>query len=50
MNWANPLFLGAAAAVLFFWAVGAYNRLMRLRAKVKKTFAALDAFMLRELV
>ena len=50
MTWTHPLLVGIACAVLLFWAVGAYNRLMRLRAKVKKQFAALDAFMLRELV
>ena len=50
MTWTHPLLVGIVFAVLLFWAVGAYNRLMRLRAKVKKQFAALDAFMLRELV
>ena len=37
-------------AVLFFWAVGAYNRLVLLRASVAKQFAAVDAHMLRVLV
>ena len=50
MTWTHPLLVGIACAVLLFWAVGAYNRLMRLRAKVKKQFAALDAFMLRDRV
>ncbi len=45
----NPLFIGLACAVALFWAIGAYGRLMRLRGKVKKSFAALDAVMLREL-
>lgn len=35
--------LGVVAAVLLFWAVGAYNRLMRLRAEAKTAFAALEA-------
>jgi LemA protein len=33
----------SAAAVLLFWAVGAYNRLMRLRAEANTAFAALEA-------
>ena len=32
-----------AAAVLLFWSVGAYNRLVRLRADANTAFAALDA-------
>ncbi|MBE2261147.1 MAG: LemA family protein [Burkholderiaceae bacterium] len=31
-----------AAGFIFFWAVGAYNRLVRLRAAVLRAFAALD--------
>jgi LemA protein len=31
-----------AAAVLLFWSVGAYNRLVRLRAAAMQAFAALD--------
>ena len=31
------------AVVLLFWAVGAYNRLMRLRADAKAAFASVDA-------
>lgn len=31
------------AAVLLFWVVGAYNRLVRLRADVKAAFQAVDA-------
>ena len=34
--------LGLAAALLFFWCVGGYNRLVRLRAAVTSAFAALD--------
>ncbi len=36
--------------MLFFWAVGAYNRLVLLRASVAKQFAAVDAQLLRVLV
>lgn len=38
----SPLFWLAAAA-LPFWAVGAYNRLVRLRAGVAQAFAGIDA-------
>ena len=37
-------------AVLFFGAVGAYNRLVVLRASVAKQFAAVDAQLLRVLI
>lgn len=37
------------AAVLLFWSVGAYNRLVRLRAETNAAFAALDAQWLRQL-
>jgi LemA protein len=37
----------AIAAVLLFWAVGAYNRLMRLRADANTAFAAVDAELVR---
>ena len=40
----------ANLATLFFWAVGAYNRLMVVRANVAKQFAAVDAQLLRVLV
>ncbi|MBK6614587.1 hypothetical protein [Ottowia sp.] len=39
-----------AAALLFFWAVGAHNRLVRLHAAVGKAFAALDQLLVRQLV
>ncbi|WP_028601743.1 hypothetical protein [Ottowia thiooxydans] len=39
-----------ACAVFFFWAVGAYNRLVRLRAAVRKSFAALDELLIRQVV
>lgn len=37
------------AALLLFWAVGAYNRLMRLRAEAKTAFEALDAELARQI-
>jgi LemA protein len=40
----------AILATLFFWAVGAYNRLVVLRANIAKQFAAVDAQLLRVLV
>jgi LemA protein len=40
----------AILATLFFWAVGAYNRLVVLRANVAKQFSAVDAQVLRVLV
>lgn len=40
----------AILATFFFWAVGAYNRLMVLRANVAKQFSAVDAQLLRVLV
>jgi LemA protein len=39
----STVVLGAIAAVLLFWAVGAYNRLMRLRAEANTSFAGLEA-------
>jgi LemA protein len=38
----------AIAAVLLFWAVGAYNRLMRLRADANTAFAALETELTRQ--
>ena len=38
-----------ASAVLLFWSVGAYNRLVRLRAEANTAFAALDAQWQRQL-
>ena len=35
--------LWIAAAALLFWAVGAYNRLVRLRGAIVRQFAAVDA-------
>ena len=37
-------------ALLLFWGIGAYNRLVRLRAAVSKAFAALDEQLMRQLV
>jgi LemA protein len=39
----------SAAAVLLFWSVGAYNRLMRLRAEANTAFAAVDAELGRQI-
>ena len=36
-------------AVLLFWFVGAYNRLVRLRAAVLQAYATLDAALARQL-
>jgi len=36
------------AAVVLFWAVGAYNRLVRLRADANATFAVLEAELARQ--
>lgn len=41
LNW--PTAGVAAAALLFFWGIGAYNRLMSLRNAVGDAFAQLDA-------
>lgn len=39
----SSVVLWSVAAVLLFWGVGAYNRLMRLRAEANIAFAALEA-------
>jgi LemA protein len=36
------------AAVLFFWGIGAYNRLMRLRAEANGAFAAVETELARQ--
>lgn len=41
--WSPLLLWWVLAAVLLFWSVGAYNRLVRLRAKVLSIFASLAA-------
>ncbi|HXE47983.1 MAG TPA: LemA family protein [Ramlibacter sp.] len=44
----SPVVLGAIAAVLLFWIVGAYNRLVRLRGEANTAFAALEAEMAKQ--
>ena len=44
------LWIWVVPALLFFWAIGAYNRLVRLRAAVRKAFAALDEQLVRQIV
>lgn len=44
--WSSPLFW-IALAVALFWALGAYNRLMRLRSAVVQAFGSFDAHMVR---
>ena len=39
----NPLVLWGIAAVVLFWSVGAYNRLVRLRSNANEAFAAMAA-------
>jgi LemA protein len=39
--WSPTLMVWGVAAVLLFWSVGAYNRLVRLRAKVLSIFASM---------
>src|SRR5438874_11375773 len=43
----SSVVLWVFAAVLLFWAVGAYNRLMRLRAEANSAFAAVEAQLVR---
>jgi LemA protein len=44
----SSIVLGAVAAVLLFWAVGAYNRLVRLRGEAKTAFTALEAELVKQ--
>ena len=44
----TPIVLWTLAAVLGFWAVGAYNRLMRLRAEAIAAFAGLETALTRQ--
>lgn len=44
--WSSPLFW-IAVSITVFWALGAYNRLMRLRSAVVQAFGAFDAHMQR---
>ncbi len=45
----SSLFDWLVPAILLFWCVGAYNRLVRLRADVKSAFAAVEAELLRHI-
>lgn len=44
--WSSPLFW-MVFAIVSFWALGAYNRLMRLRSAVAQAFGSFDAHMVR---
>ncbi|MCE1192062.1 MAG: LemA family protein [Acidovorax sp.] len=44
--WSSPLFW-IAFSLAVFWALGAYNRLMRLRSAVVQAFGSFDAHMVR---
>ena len=46
----SSLWIAVVVGVIFFWGVGAYNRLVRLRKVVRSTFAALDEQLMRQLV
>ncbi|MDO5693057.1 MAG: hypothetical protein Q4G70_11375 [Pseudomonadota bacterium] len=46
----TSVWLWLGVALLFFWAIGAYNRLVRMRTAVVKAFAALDEQLVRQLV
>jgi LemA protein len=47
-NMTDSVLSWAIAAVLLFWAVGAYNRLMRLRAEANSAFAVVEAELTRQ--
>lgn len=44
----SSLLLWVVSAITVFWAVGAYNRLVRLRAGANAAFAALDAELVKQ--
>jgi LemA protein len=44
----NSLVLWGVAAVLLFWSVGAYNRLVRLRSDANAAFAVMEAELTRQ--
>ena len=44
------LILGLMLAIAIFWAVGAHNRLVRLRAEVVRQWSSVDAVWLRLVV
>lgn len=43
----SPVLWGLSL-LLLFWAVGAYQRLLRLRAAAHQAFGALDAYLVRQ--
>lgn len=45
----TPLLAGVALALLFFWATGAYNRLVRLRSAIGQAFQGLDRLLQEQL-
>lgn len=45
--WSSPLFW-IVVSIAIFWALGAYNRLMRLRSAVVQAFGSFDAHMVRQ--
>lgn len=47
MSWPRALWWWVLAALLLFWAVGGYNRLVRMRNAIQQQFATLDARLLR---
>ena len=46
----STFWIAVAGAIVFFWGVGAYNRLVRLRTAVRSSFAVLDEQLMRQLV
>ena len=46
----SSIWIAAAAAIVFFWGVGAYNRLVRLRAATRTSFSELDEQLMRQVV
>lgn len=48
-HWPESLGYWIGAALLLFWFVGAYNRLMRLRTAALQGYATLDAALVRQL-
>jgi LemA protein len=44
--WSSPLFW-ILVAIMLFWALGAYNRLTRLRSTVVQAFGSVDAHLVR---
>ena len=46
----SNIWIALVSGVIFFWGVGAYNRLVRLRNAVRAAFAILDEQLMRQLV